>query len=83
MWKENIQSTTPRMRTLGLVNRHRHTKDTNSPARNNSPDQDHRQILRSALQNGPDHGNEPADLDRASTAETVDCQTGRECSNAC
>lgn len=69
------------MSTLGLVDRHRHTENTDCPTGNNTSHQNHGQILCRTLQDSTNSGQCCTKLDCSSSAEPIDGQTGRESAN--
>lgn len=70
------QSSRLGMRTLGLVDRNRHTHGANGPAGHDATHQDHGQLHGGALQDGAYGGQQCAELDGRFSSKPIDGQTG-------
>jgi hypothetical protein len=63
------------MSTLGLVDRNRHGKDTNSPASQDTTDENHGQIYSATLEYGTYQIDYGSNQDRLPSAKTVHRQS--------
>lgn len=61
-----------------LVNRHRHTQNTNGPPGYNATHEDHGEISSRTLEDRAYCRNKGSELDSTSAAESIYCQAGRE-----